>query len=206
MKCYIIRHAEKEPGDFYNPLLRHQDQPISLKGREESQRLLSFFAEKQIAKIYISAYIRTRQTIEDVAQYLHIVPIMDDRLNEIDNGLLDGLSDQAIQQRYPDTWADYQARSSDFRFPEGETGAEALQRIVSVLEEKRTCDEDIILVTHEGLIRLLLCYVLGIPVYWRWNFHVDTCGIMEIEYQPTFDTWKLIRFNHQYPPHRTFLH
>jgi hypothetical protein len=25
---YIVRHAEKEPGDFYNPRLRHQDQII----------------------------------------------------------------------------------------------------------------------------------------------------------------------------------
>ena len=29
MTVYIIRHAHKEKGDFYNPRLRHQDEPIS---------------------------------------------------------------------------------------------------------------------------------------------------------------------------------
>jgi hypothetical protein len=30
---YIIRHAEKEKGNFYNPRLRHQNEPISQKGK-----------------------------------------------------------------------------------------------------------------------------------------------------------------------------
>jgi hypothetical protein len=33
MTWYILRHAEKEAGDFYNPKLRHHDEPISRKGR-----------------------------------------------------------------------------------------------------------------------------------------------------------------------------
>ena len=32
MKWYIIQHADKEQGDFYNPDLRHQDEPINEKG------------------------------------------------------------------------------------------------------------------------------------------------------------------------------
>ncbi|MFW9880067.1 MAG: hypothetical protein ACFFG0_43890 [Candidatus Thorarchaeota archaeon] len=33
-------------------------------------------------------------------------------------------------------------------------------------------------------------------MYQRWDFRVDTCGIMEIEYQTTFKKWKLIPSNH----------
>ncbi len=33
MTFYIIRHAHKEQGNFYNPRLRHQDEPISQAGR-----------------------------------------------------------------------------------------------------------------------------------------------------------------------------
>jgi len=89
------------------------------------------------------------------------------------------------------------ARKADFRFPDGETGAEAQARIASFLEEKRRehGDEDIVLATHEGLIRLLMCYIVHLPVYLRGNFRVDTCGITEITYQPEYESWKLIRFN-----------
>ena len=78
---YIIRHAHKEKGDFFNPRLRHQDEPISQQGQEESRRLWSYLCEKQISAIYISGYKRTGQTIEYVAKQLGITPVIDERLN-----------------------------------------------------------------------------------------------------------------------------
>jgi len=135
--CYIIRHAAKERGDFFNPRLRHQDEPISLKGRADAQKLCAYFDGKAIAAIYVSEYQRTLQTIEPVAQQLNLTPAIDARLNEIDNGRLDGMTAEQIQQVYPSVWKAFLSRSADFRFPEGETGAEAQQRIVEFLEEKR---------------------------------------------------------------------
>jgi broad specificity phosphatase PhoE len=196
VKWYIIRHADKEQGDFYNPILRHQDQPISAKGRAEAQKLYSYFYDKPIAKIYVSEYVRTGQTIEYVAQKIKLSPIVDGRLNEIDNGVVEGLSEQEIRRKFPDVWHAFRERDRDFQFPEGESGEDAHRRIKSFMEEKQEYKEDIILVSHDGLIRLLMCYILGLAVYRRWDFRVDTCGIMEIEYQPAFKRWQLLRFNH----------
>ena len=125
------------------------------------------------------------------------MPVVDDRLNEIDNGLLDDMSEQDVQERYPDFWKVYRERSTDIRFPGGETGEEARQRVAEFLEEKRQIhfNENIILVSHEGLIRQLMCYIMNLPVYKRGNFYIDLCGIMEITYQPDYQAWKLIRFN-----------
>jgi broad specificity phosphatase PhoE len=137
------------------------------------------------------------QTIEYAAQQSGIVPVIDERLNEIDNGCFDGMRDEEIQRQYPDIWKAFHERSADFRFPEGETGEEARQRMAGFLAEKRLIHrgENIVLVSHEGLIRLTACHILGLPVFHRWNFYVDFCGITEIAYQPEFRTWKLIRFN-----------
>jgi broad specificity phosphatase PhoE len=195
--CYIIRHAEKEKGDYYNAHLRHQDEPISRKGREQALKLWPYLCDKQISGIYVSRYVRTAQTIEHVAEQSGITPVMDVRLNEIDNGNIEALTDQEIQEIYPDVWKASHERSTDFRFPEGETGEEARARIADFLEETRQVHstESIVLVSHEGLIRLLICHIMKIPVYQRWNFHVDFCGIMEIMYQPDYNAWKLIRFD-----------
>ena len=135
--CYIIRHAAKERGDFFNSQLRHQDEPISATGQAEAQKLCRYFDGTAIAAIYVSEYQRTRQTIEPVAQQLQLTPVIDERLNEIDNGRLDGMTDEQIQQTYPEVWQAFLSRSADFRFPEGETGAEAQRRVVEFLEEKR---------------------------------------------------------------------
>ena len=197
MICTVIRHAEKEQGDFYNPRLRHQDQPISEQGKHEAQKLTAFFSGKHVSAIYVSAYQRTLQTIEPVAGQQNLTPAVDDRLNEIDNGRFEGLSEADIAHTYPDAWNAFHERKADFRFPGGETGREAQTRILDFLQEKlRFHKQDhIILVSHDGLIRLLMCSVVQIPVYRRWTFQVDTCGIMEIAYQTDYEDWKLIRFN-----------
>jgi len=197
MTFYILRHAEKELGGYYNPSLRHQDEPISQKGREQAQKLIPYFADKQISTIYISAYLRTGQTIAPVARHLDLQPLIDQRLNEIDNGLFDGATEEELRERFPDELQALRARKADFRFPEGETGEEVYQRVVDFLDEKRFqhADENIIVVAHDGLIRTLMCHVAEMPVTGRWNFLVDFCGITEIFHEPEFGTWKLVRFN-----------
>ncbi len=166
----------------------------------ESRKLWSYLCDKQISAIYVSGYQRTGQTIEYVAKQVGIPPVIDERLNEIANGCIEGLSDEEIRQSYPDVWKARHERSADFRYPEGEAGREASQRIADFLEEKRQIHfaENIVLVSHEGLIRLLMCHIMDLPVYQRWNFHsVDFCGITAITYQPEYQNWKLIRFNQQ---------
>lgn len=197
MTWYIMRHADKEKGDFTNPQLPLQDHPISQMGQEQARNLRRFFADREIAHIYISAYQRTGQTIAFVAEQFGLSPVMDDRLNEIDIGLFEGATEDEVREKFPVEWQAFLSRKADFRFPEGETGEEAQKRIVEFLEEKRQLhgDENVIAVSHDGLIRTLMCHVMNIPVTSRWNFFVDFCGITEITYQPEYGKWKLIRFN-----------
>ena len=194
---YFLRHAEKLWGGHFDAALRHQNEPLSPIGVQTAERLAAYFADRSIAAIYISEYLRTRQTIAHTAQQLALTPVVDARLNEVDNGLFDGMTDEAIQQTYPDVWTAFIERKSDFRFPEGETGEEVRQHISTFLDEKRQqhAKETIIAVAHDGLIRLLMCTILRLPVHQRWDFRIDFAGIVEITYQPNYNTWKLIRFN-----------
>ena len=195
MKIYFVRHAAKEKGDFFNIVLRHQDEPISTFGKKQSKKLHRYFKNKKISSIYVSSYIRTHQTIEFIAKRLHINPIIDARLNEIDLGELEALGDKEVEEKYPEFWRAYTQRNRDFRFPGGETGEEARKRVVDFITEKRKREENVLAVSHDGLMRVLLCFVVGLPVFKRFYFHVETCGIIEIEYTDTVGEWRLIKFN-----------
>lgn len=197
MTFYILRHGDKAEGEFRNPALPLNDQPISKAGKEQAQKLQEFFSDKEIVHIYVSAYQRTEQTIASVAGHFNLLPIVDERLNEINIGAFENATDDEIQENFPTEWQAFRERRSDFRFPEGETASEAQKRVIEFLEEKREQhgDENVIAVCHDGLIRALMCYVLDIPVYKRWNFRVDTCGITELEYESEYRIWKLIRYN-----------
>ena len=197
MTWYILRHAEKERGDFHNPQVRHQDQPLSEKGMRDAQKLAGLFADKPIAAIYISAYQRTWQTAANVAECLQLTPVVDSRLNEIDNGLVDDMTEQEFEQAYPEVWKAYVARTADFGFPGGESGANVQARIKDFFDQKLRLhkDADLLIVSHDGWIRQMMCYVLGLPVYRRGDFRVNLCGLTELKYQEDVGRWELIRFN-----------
>ncbi len=195
MKLYFVRHGDKERSDVVNPALGHLDQNISRIGRHEAKRLVRFFAGRRIERICISNYIRTYQTALPLIKRLKIDPEEDSRLNEIDIGDVELLSDEEVSRRYPEFWDHYQSRNADFRFPGGETGEEALSRAVAFLSDARSGRRDTLAFTHDGLIRLLCCHVLGLPVYQRFRLRVETCGIMELDWPDENDSPILVRFN-----------
>jgi broad specificity phosphatase PhoE len=199
MTLYFLRHAEKENGDYFNPILGHQDPPLSPFGKAQSESVRRFFAEKGISSIYVSDYLRTRQTAEPLASHLDLAPFLDQRLNEIDTGLIEGLDDETVERNFPDVWSAYIARTHDFRFPHGETGSEAKARIVEYIAQMSHSSQNILAVSHDGIIRALFCHVVGLPVYKRFDFHMDFCGVLEIEYAPREQKWRLIRFNQPIP-------
>ena len=195
MKIYIVRHADKEVGEYYNRHLKHQDSPISEKGIQRSKNLVDYFQAKEIKKIIVSEYLRTTQTARYVAEYKDIQIVRDKRLNEIDNGVLEQMDDAQIKEKYPTFWNDFFSYSKDVRFPEGETGEEVKNRQKDLLHELIFHDEDVLLISHEGFIRLLLCHLLDIPVYERRKFEVDFCGVTELEFMKETKEWKIIRIN-----------
>lgn len=137
MTWYIVRHAEKEAGDFYHPGLPHPDQPLSRQGQQSAGKLADYFAEKPLQAIYISAYQRTGQTVVPLARQRRLKPIIDSRLNEIDSGRVAAMTGPEFRESYPDVWAACNERKTDFRFPGGETLGEAQCRIADFLTEKR---------------------------------------------------------------------
>jgi broad specificity phosphatase PhoE len=195
--CTIIRHAAKQPGNFFNPTLRHQDQPISDKGQRQAELLLPYFTGKPTDAIYVSEYQRTGQTIAPLAAICGLIPIVDPRLNEVDNGILDNMSEEEVQERLPEFWKVYAARDVDFRYPEGECNAEVRERALSFLADVRLRypGGHVIAVSHDGLIRQMICSILGLPVRHSAFFQVDYCGIAEIAYEEEYATWRLVRMN-----------
>ncbi|HWR24500.1 MAG TPA: histidine phosphatase family protein [Feifaniaceae bacterium] len=197
MRLYIVRHGNREDTpSYYNEKLRHQDFPITGEGEETALRLAEYFAAHPVKKLYVSEYLRAAQTAAPVAKRLGLTPAVDARLNEIDNGIVEQLTDEEIMARYPEFWRDFWSGQTDVRFPEGETGEEVKSRQADLLRDLVTWDEDCLLVSHEGYIRLLLCHILGLPVYRRRSFHIDFCGVTELLYEKETGAWKVLRVNH----------
>lgn len=196
MKIFISRHGDKMWGGYYNKLLKHQDEPLTENGNIMAKKLINFFDHIGIRRIIVSEYLRTSQTAKYIAEHKGITIEKDNRLNEIDNGVIESMNEEEIMKKYPEFWKDFNSHTVDARFPDGETGEEVKLRQNSLLHDLIQRDEDVFLVSHEGYIRLLICNLLDIPVYKRYMFKVDMCGIMELEYDKIANEWKIIRLNY----------
>ena len=200
MKIYFIRHADKGAGNYYNDHLKHQDFPITELGKIRAENLARYFELREISAVYASEYLRAQQTAAALAAKKGLEIIVDNRLNEIDNGIIEGMSDVEIKEKYPSFWNDYFSYSKDVRFPEGETGEEVQARQRSLLNELIANGKNAAFVSHEGYIRLLICNLLGLPVYERYRFAIDYCSITEIEFCTDLEKWKIIRMNQAIEP------
>jgi broad specificity phosphatase PhoE len=195
MTVFLVRHGHKAAGDFPDPRLPMNDQPLSGLGRRQARRLARWLRGRGITAIGVSGYQRTGETARPLARRLRIEPVRDPRLNEIDIGLLDGLGDEEVKVRFPDAWRASEERSADFRWPGGETGTEALARIAGYMREQEDRAGNLLVVAHDGIIRLFVCHVLGIPVWRRFGMKIDPAGITELAWDPKRRRWDLVCYN-----------
>lgn len=190
---YFVRHGDKAQGSFYNETLGICDEPLSEKGQGDAERLVAFFRDIHLQRIYASTYIRTQQTAAPVAHDKELPVIADARLNEINGGAFHRMGETAFQAAYPDFWREFSAHTHDMRFPGGESGADVKARQDSFLADIAAETRDILVVSHDGFIRLLMCNILGLPVYMRYKFETNMGGVSAIEYDG--GEWHILQFN-----------
>ncbi len=196
---YFVRHGNKEKSEsydhYYNETLHIMDEPLSEKGKGDAQKIAEYFKDIPIKKIIVSQYKRTYETAAPAAKDKKISITIDARVNEINNGELRNMSDGEIISKYPKLWNDFMSHSRDVRFPNGESGEEVKKRQDSFLSDIESEREDILVVSHDGFIRLLMCNILGLPVYMRYKFKTDMGALSALEYDEEDNGWKIIRFN-----------
>ena len=104
----------------------------------------------------------------------------DPRLRETDYGELDGEDLLTLHQRDPTLWDRWLAEPGTTRFPGGETFDEVMARTVAGVEAARLEAPDglVVVVTHGGIIRSYVAWVLGASAHGVGRLRIDKlCGV-----------------------------
>ncbi|TDO50430.1 putative phosphoglycerate mutase [Kribbella sp. VKM Ac-2571] len=159
---YLARHGQTE----WNVAGRRQgrlDSPLTPLGLEQAHRNAQLLAGEGIDAIFASPLERARRTASIIASDLGLIVEVVDDLAEIDHGLWSGLESGQIDARWPGQRDAREREKYTYRFPEGESYADAEVRAGRVLEEVgRTGVRRPLLVSHEMIGRMLLRQ-LGVP-------------------------------------------
>ena len=163
MIFYCIRHGES----CYNAEGRLQGQsatPLSPLGLKQAEAMAMALRSQPITAIYASPLPRAMQTAEALGVVLGLAVIPDDRLMEINVGILQDLMHREIADRYPVETATWRASDPDYRIPQGESRRDLMIRGRAAFDDIRATDhEQVAVVSHGGLLAAVFKSLLDVP-------------------------------------------
>ena len=164
---HLLRHGEVETGGR-RLAFGHRDLALSARGQARGAELLRFAAEvlPAVDRIWSSDLQRCRLLAQELGQGLSLPVQLDPELREQHMGAWEGQAWEDLTRDAPAAvhawWADY-ARAR----PPGGESLEDLGRRVDAWWARvapELSGKRVLLVTHIGVIRVLLCRALGLPL------------------------------------------
>jgi alpha-ribazole phosphatase len=175
MDIYLIRHTKTatEKGLCYG----RSDVALSSSFTDEAlqiqKKLLDLKPDCQFFSSPLSRCLKLAETFSETV-------ITDNRLLELDfgdweNSYFDDVDPDVIKQ-----WAD---NFVDIGPPKGESFADLHRRAGSFWQELVTLDsEQVVVVTHAGVIRALLAHILKLPLANAFQFRIDSGSIHKLQH------------------------
>jgi broad specificity phosphatase PhoE len=169
----LARHGQT---DFNAPPTRIQgslDPPLNETGLAQARELAELVAGEGIRALYASDMRRARMTAEIVGERIGLEPEIEPRVRECDWGSWEGMYVEAIAREQPERWQAWLEAGEAFRFPDGESLAEHMQRTSAALDDVRGGELPALVVCHGGTIRVALAASdpRGLDAYHEFHPH-----------------------------------
>lgn len=152
---YLSRHGESE----YNVFDMIGGNPnLTQRGAKYAKAMGNYFNKAAIPNLHVwtSSLVRTIQTAAHVTAPKFQTPLLD----EISSGDLDSLTYAEVEEKYP---LEFKARVKDklrYRYPAGESYIDCCHRLIPVLERVERCNEPLLIVAHQAILRCMVSYLL----------------------------------------------
>jgi len=175
----FIRHAET---DMAGTFCGHSDPEVNARGRVQLGELINRLRAENVGVVYVSDRRRAQTTGKAIAKAFAVDFHVRSRLREINFGQWEGLTWKEIEQRdevYARRWITEYPR---LPAPDGENFCDFEQRVLDEVKflsiRAATEGRRIAVVTHAGVIRLVLCALHGCSEDDAWEQTRSYCSIV----------------------------
>ena len=185
-RLFLVRHGETMANRGYR-YIGTRDDPLNALGETQAIQLAEALSVLPVAAVYSSRLQRTFDTALPIATRHSLEVQRVDDLRECDFGTWEGLSRAEVLERSPEDsqrlreWE----RNTSIAPPEGESFEALQQRVVAAVEHLAQAhpDQEIVLVTHVGPIKVLLSAALGAPISAAFRIFLDPATISVVDWQ-----------------------
>lgn len=164
MIFYLIRHG-LTPLNKQKKVNGEVDEPLAPEGIEQAKAVVPLIP-KSVARIYSSPLLRARQTAEIISSVLNIPITVADELTEIRMGSLAGKAWDEMGGGL-ELKKKHRTVQFDYRPYAGESVEDVKKRLLAFFKEinNKHSDQEVLLITHGGMIRLINLLEQGEVVY-----------------------------------------
>jgi alpha-ribazole phosphatase/probable phosphoglycerate mutase len=160
---YLVRHGSvgsARDGRY----LGSTDAPLDAVGRRQVEALAELLrAKRRCGRCVCSPLRRAAQTAEILRSAIGRIPEADPDLREIDFGRWEGKTFSEIRDSSPEEVARWAQFAPVFAFPGGESLRDFLGRVGRAADRLAADEaETVLAVTHGGVIKAMLCRLLGL--------------------------------------------
>ncbi len=184
-RLLLVRHGITE----FNSARRfagYSDVEMSADGYRQVEKLRHRLANEKIDAIYSSDLGRALATAEGIVSERQVDIVACSELREMNYGSIEGLTFQEIGRLYPDLAELIAKFSLELEFPGGESFIGFIERTSKFLDrlEKHAPSETVLITSHSGPLRVLVCRFLGIDLeHWR-QIRLDNASLSIVETHP----------------------
>lgn len=178
----LIRHASV-PDEYAGQFLGRSDVPLGDKAAGQIRNLMPLLRRRQPGKLVSSPLRRARETADGLATEMRLAAEVDADLREIDFGLWEEKTFAQISAGWPDEVARWAEFNEEFAFPGGESIGGFLQRIRLAADRLAGDEAEVVAaVTHGGVVRAMICYLLGLSYrqYLLFDVRHAACATIDL--------------------------
>jgi broad specificity phosphatase PhoE len=192
---WLVRHAQTD-ANAEGRYVGSSDVDLDEAGLDQARQLATWSARTGLDLIVSSPARRAWRTASVVGTQLGIQPRLDERLRELDFGIAEGRTLAELREEDPYAVTRFELDPVAHHMPGGEHPCEAVRRMRSAIADVLRMEAPRpLVVTHNSVLRLLVCDVLHVPLkdYRRVLPIAEHCAITEL----SMDDGKLAlrRFN-----------
>lgn len=181
----LIRHGES----VWNGERRiqgSQDPGLSPRGQRQADLLVARLQPhlpKGVAAVYTSPLRRAAETAERVAGALTLPMVPEPDFREICLGRWEGMTVPGIQAAFPGTYERWLEDPLAFPAPDGERLEAFARRVVGAFQRMQAAHPgaDVIVVSHGGVIKALLCHFLGLGMRALFRIKQDNTAMNQVQ-------------------------
>jgi broad specificity phosphatase PhoE len=160
-----------------------QDVALSPLGERQAKALRRAVARRSIAHVYASPLERARRTAEIAVDGLGLPVTVVDDLRELSLGEWEGFTVEEINARPGDLYTRWVRDPVACLPPGSEPLLDVQERVLRAVEGIASAHpngDDVLIVSHGGVISALIAHWLGLPLSSIWRLAVANCSLSEV--------------------------